>query len=557
MELLSRVAVISVSMARLAVALLQKDYGALPDVVGAMGPTYVKFGQALASRSDIVGRELAGALAALQDDLPPFPDDEAAAIVEQELPEVSCAIRGPPVAAASLCQVYRGWLRGREVAIKVQRPRIRQQVAADALLLRWAAGAVQGSGAIRADAVGAVDEFVERLFEEMDFENEAANLRRFRALYGKGGSAADVLPPPGVRVPELLDGLVSRRVLVMEWLQGEKLTERSIVSAADLPLVELGIRCTLSQLIETGVMHADPHGGNLLKLPPPPGQEGGSGGLAYLDFGLVSEVPQGVRDGLVGAVALLVFARDYPAVAALFGELMLIPLEVVEDPVEMRELAIALSAAAEATLVFPSEAEETTSSGSLRRTSAIPDVRFDQLLGALASMVPRFRFVLPPYFVNNARALGTLEGMARSADPSFNIVRVVYPFAIRRLLANPTGSPVLRTVVRRLASDCDGRLSLPKLLALLNDAATMSDLPRLRVAWDALTTREGRALAAGAISEALRRAIQGFFGWLPRAAAWLFRWRRRNNPTLSSGPRRSGGAAGAGPEQQPLIAGGA
>lgn len=110
------------------------------------------------------------------------------------------------------------------------------------------------------------------------------------------------LPPP----PQLLSGIpfsatiprrlccfssqllpprkVSTRVLVMEWLEGEKLTEDSIVPGEDLPLVELGIRCTLSQLIETGVMHADPHGGNLLKLP-------GGSGLAYIDFGIVSEVP--------------------------------------------------------------------------------------------------------------------------------------------------------------------------------------------------------------------------------------------------------------------------
>ena len=85
--------------------LLQRKYEGLPSAIGAMGPTYVKFGQALASRSDIVGIELAAALAALQDDLPPFPDSEARRTVDEELPEAHAALVGPPVAAASLCQV--------------------------------------------------------------------------------------------------------------------------------------------------------------------------------------------------------------------------------------------------------------------------------------------------------------------------------------------------------------------------------------------------------------------------------------------------------------------
>ena len=211
----------------------------------------------------------------------------------------------------------------------------------------------------------------------MDFEREAFNLGRFRGLYCEGGTAASSLPPPGVVVPEVLEGLVSPRVLVMEWIEGEKLTDganSSLVPKEDLPLVELGIRCTLSQLIETGVMHADPHGGNLLKLP-------GGAGLAYLDFGLVSDVPVQVRDGLVAAVALLVFSRDYAAVARLFGELMLIPPEVAADEAEMKELEKELSKVAAEVLVYPEG----------RR---IPDVRFDQLLGALAGIVPRFRSVM-------------------------------------------------------------------------------------------------------------------------------------------------------------------
>ena len=524
-----RAALVASTAARVVACLGRRDYGALVDVVGPLGPTYVKFGQALASRSDIVGPDIAAALGALQDDMGAFPDAEARAVVAGELPQVLEAFdaAGAPVAAASLCQVYKSVLPdGRQVALKVQRPGIAAQVAADAWLLRAAAGTLEATGAVKAKAVAAVDEFCSRIFEEMDFRREAANLRRFGALYGPGGS--HTLPGPGVTVPGLIPGLESRRVLVMEWLDGEKLTAgvKREVSAGDLPLVRLGIECTLSQLLETGVMHADPHGGNLLRRP--------DGSLAYLDFGLVSDVPAQVRDGLVSAVSLLVFSRDYPRVARLFGELMLIPPEVVSDEREMKALEEALERAARATLVYA-------------EGDVVPNVRFDQLIGALLGLVPRFKFVLPPYFVNNARALGTLEGMARSADPKFNILAVVYPYAVRRTLANPSQSPVVRSVVRALVSD-DGpggpQLSLKRLLRLAADVTALTGRSRLEVARDALHTKEGRTLCVEVLGAECRRgisrAVGGCGGWWRR----LFR-RQRGDPLVSAdGP--TGSLAGSG-----------
>lgn len=422
--------------------------------------------------------------------------------------------------------------------------------------------------------------------------NEAANIRRFDALYGPCGTSRHALPPPGfVRVPELFPEFpATRRVLVMEWLDGQRVmslcspsqklrTGQMKVSAsgdgddwseaeeaaheaarraASLPLIDLGIRCTLSQLIETGVMHADPHGGNLLRLH-------GSGDLAYLDFGLVSEVPPSVRDALVAAATLLVFSRDYEAVAGLFGDLALVPPEVIENEYEFEALTAALAAAAEATLIFPSDVRAATASASVgvanrgggaaagataggnrnagaaeaagtahdallrergRGRSAIPDVRFDQLLGALLALVPRFRFVLPPYFLNNARALGTLEGMARYSDPDFNILAVVYPFAVKRLLANPSGSPVLRRVLRQLLSDeKTGALSLVRLRDMVDDAAALTGVPRETIIRDALKTSNGLGLAAAVVLAGVRECIRVCVSLL--AAVTGLRWLRR------------------------------
>ena len=267
-ELMSRGLAGAGALANVARLYMKKDYINLAVCVESMGPTYVKFGQALASRSDLVGADLAMALERLQDDMAPAPLEQARAIVGAECPEALEVLDGGvAVAAASLCQVYRGKLAGREVAVKVQRPGIVALVAADSMLLRFAAKRLEQSGEVKAAAVDAVDEFASRIFEEMDFVNEAANIRRFDALYGPSGSARHALPPPGfVRVPGLLPEFpATRRVLVMEWLDGERVTSlvspkaRSDGVGADgsvTCLIDLGIRCTLSQLIETGVMHA-------------------------------------------------------------------------------------------------------------------------------------------------------------------------------------------------------------------------------------------------------------------------------------------------------------
>ena len=537
-QLARRTAEVIKAITTIGALLNSKRYEDLVPTIEKLGPTYVKFGQALASRADLVGEELAAELERLQDEMEPAPIELARAIVREECPEALPVLgSGQAIAAASLSQVYRGKIDGIEVAVKVQRPGIAARVAADAAILRTAAKLLEVTqGArLKARAVDAVDEFASRIFEEMDFVNEEANIRKFDGLYGPMGTNRKALPPPGyVRVPGLIPRLpATRRVLIMEWLDGQRVMslvsnrkssvdeddeledldeedecapmsweeKECVRKAASLPLIELGIRCTLSQLIETGVMHADPHGGNLLRL-----RE--TGELAYLDFGLVSEIPPTVRDGLVAAVTLLVFDRDYEAVAGLFGELQLVPTDVIENPYQFAALTTALREAAEATLSYPDDElglergeNETEEEARLRRAkSAVPDVRFDQLLGALLALVPKYRFLLPPYFLNNARALGTLEGMARTADPNFNILAIVYPFAVKRLLQNPTGSPVLRRVLRQLISNKrTGRMSLTRLKLMIEDAASLTGVSRMAIIASAMTTTAGWRLAVESV----------------------------------------------------------
>lgn len=237
---------------------------------------------------------------------------------------------------------------------------------------------------------------------------------------------------------------------------------------------------------------ADPHAGNLLKVQRPEGNQ-----LGYLDFGLLSTVPTQVRDGLICAVSYLVFAKDVEAVASLFGELQLLPADIMEDPDERAALTAAMQITLEQALVYEQSPDDSS--------TQIPTLKFDKLLDALTRLVPRFRFQLPPYFINNARAMSTLEGIARSLDPSFNVFQVMYPFALNKLLTNPTNSPVVDRTLQSLIRDKHSqRVDLATVAQLLKDSALITGFSSKRVLYDIMKTKGGRRLGITIAKEEAR-----------------------------------------------------
>ena len=232
------------------------------------------------------------------------------------------------------------------------------------------------------------------------------------------------------------------------------------------------------------------------------------------------------------AVARLLFDRNIGAVADLFTDLMLLPDDELRAGDTRCDLEAALTALADRVLVPPSTvrtgAGSTAAAGSAggggvtpaatNTASTLPTLRFDRLIAELAVLAPRFALQLPPYFLNNARALATLEGMARSADPSFDVLQAVYPFALRRLLADPTGSPRLRRTLDALTRDADGRIDLARVRRLVDEASGLSGRPRRSLLLEALRTPGGRRLGRDvvlAMAVALLRRIQ----WRPRRRA--------------------------------------
>lgn len=226
--------------------------------------------------------------------------------------------------------------------------------------------------------------------------------------------------------------------------------------------------------------------------------------LGYLDFGMMSTVDSSVRDALVCSVVLLVFARDVERVANLFGELQLLPDDVVNNPQEMKLLEQSLDKTFVEVLIYPDQESQVGDAGSTQ----IPSLRFDKLLDALTRLVPRFRFDLPPYFINNARALSTLEGIARSLDPTFSVLQVVYPYALNRLLRNPSGSSVVDDTLQRLIrSPVTGRIDRSQVGKLLDDAALITGFKRRKVLFDILKTRGGLRLTRMIVTESIEQRL--------------------------------------------------
>ncbi|RZO12369.1 MAG: AarF/ABC1/UbiB kinase family protein, partial [Synechococcus sp. MED-G135] len=382
-----------------------------------LGPAFIKAGQALSTRPDIIPPVLLEELAQLQDQLPGFDSDLAMACIEEDLgapiEEIFKDLEREPISAASLGQVHRGVLMsGQAVAVKVQRPGLREQITLDLYIVRNIAAWLNSNiGLIRSDLVALIDELGRRVFEEMDYLNEAANAERFRELHHQN---------PRIAVPAIYQDSTSRRVLTMEWIDGVKLTNLSAVRALGIDpddMVEVGVSCSLQQLLEHGFFHADPHPGNLLALE--------DGRLCYLDFGMMSEVSRESRTGLIQAVVHLV-NRNFAQLSKDF-----VTLGFLAEDVNLEPIVPAFES------VFSQALE-----------MGVNRMDFKSVTDDMSGVMYKFPFRVPPYYALIIRSLVTLEGIALSVDPEFKILGAAYPYFAQRLMEDP--DPQLRQSLKEM-----------------------------------------------------------------------------------------------------------
>ena len=282
-----------------------------------MGGVMIKLGQFLSSRVDVLPTEIPDELLDLQDEVPPVPTPLMFAILAQELGDWRskfAAIDETPLAAASLGQAYRAWLpaadgvsRGETVIIKVQRPHIEETVRIDLSALQVVAHWLMRYRPIarRANVPKLMDEFAVTLWEELDYESEADNAERFRAMYAKN---------PAVQIPHVYRELSTKRVIVLEDVTAIKLTDSEAMEAAGINphrVADLLLDVYFRQVFIEAFFHADPHPGNLFVKPL--GENRGDGKrpfrLVFIDFGMVGHVPDLVGENL-SIVLISVTQRD-------------------------------------------------------------------------------------------------------------------------------------------------------------------------------------------------------------------------------------------------------
>lgn len=412
------------------------------ELLAALGPAFIKAGQALSTRPDIVPPVLLEELAQLQDQLPGFDSALAMACIEEDLgasvDDIFASLEREPISAASLGQVHRGVLQGgQKVAVKVQRPGLREQITLDLYIVRnIAAWLNKNVRIIKSDLVGLIDELGSRVFEEMDYLNEAANAEKFKQLHSHN---------PSIAVPSIYPQATSRRVLTMEWIDGVKLTNLEAVKGIGIDpddMVSIGVNCSLQQLLEHGFFHADPHPGNLLALP--------DGRLAYLDFGMMSTVTREARTGLIQAVVHLV-NRNFGALSKDF-----VSLGFLSEEVDLTPIVPAFEG------VFGQALE-----------MGVSRMDFKAVTDDLSGVMYKFPFRVPPYYALIIRSLVTLEGIALSVDPDFKILGAAYPYFARRLMEDP--DPQLRRSLREMLFDGE-EFRWQRLDALVSSAALQDQL---------------------------------------------------------------------------------
>ncbi|KAL6582025.1 hypothetical protein OROMI_006039 [Orobanche minor] len=383
----------------------------LREIVTSLGPAYIKLGQALSIRPDILSPTAMTELQKLCDKVPSFPDDVAMTLLEDELGQpwynVYSELSSSPIAAASLGQVYKGRLKenGDLVAVKVQRPFVLETVTIDLFIIRNLGLVLRKLPQISIDVVGLVDEWAARFFEELDYVNEGENGILFAEMMRK-----DL---PQVVVPKTYQKYTARKVLTTQWIEGEKLSQSTESDVGEL--VNVGVICYLKQLLDTGFFHADPHPGNLIRT--------SDGKLAIVDFGLVTKLTNDQKYGMIEAIAHLIH-RDYGAIVKDFVKLGFIPEGANLEPI-LPVLAKVFDQALEG--------------------GGAKNINFQELASDLAQITFDYPFSIPPYFALIVRAIGVLEGIALVGNPDFAIVDEAYPYIAQRLLTDE--SPRLRSAL--------------------------------------------------------------------------------------------------------------
>ena len=399
-----------------------------------LGSAFIKLGQLLSARPDILPAGWVAELAALQDSVPAFSFAEVQTVLEQELGQ-RCAevidLDPDPLGAASLAQVHRASLRsGRQVVLKVQRPRLDRLFRLDLDVMQQVAAVLQRhpSWGRNRDWPAMARECRRVLLRELDFRVEAQYAARFRQQF---------LDDDRIRIPGVVWELSSRRVLCLDYLPGIKVNDRAALIEAGIDpsaVAEIGAASYLKQLVRFGFFHADPHPGNLAVA--------ADGALIYYDFGMMGLLSDALRLRL-GSMVRAAAARDSAALVEEMQAAGVIARGIDVGPVR-RLVRLMLNEA----LTPPFSANV-----------------IDKLSGDLYDLVYGQPFRLPVELIFVMRALSTFEGVGRSLDPAFSLVAIAKPYLLPLMTSSGSGSSdLLNEFGRQVGAISSRAVALPRRL---------------------------------------------------------------------------------------------
>ncbi len=411
------------------------------NVITDLGPCFIKLGQALSTRPDLVRQDWLTELTNLQDNLPPFEHEIALNIIEKELGSSANVLfedfPNKPIASASLGQVYKAKLSNNYyVAVKVQRPNLEFIIKRDVVILKLIANSLApllplnigvGIGEI-------IDEFGKALFEEINYEKEAKNALRFANLFKNN---------PQVFIPKVEKSFSSKKVITTSWIEGVKLKDRNEIEQNNLipsSFIRTGVISGLQQLFEFGYFHADPHPGNMFALK---GGTQNNGNIAYVDFGMMDSISDFDRLTLIKAIVHLI-NNEFLLLAKDFQK-----LGFLSDNQDLQSLVNPLKE-----VLGDSLGKE------------VGNFNLKEITDKFSKLMYAYPFRVPSRFALIIRAVVSQEGLALRLDPEFKIVSIAYPYIAKKLLTD--NSDEIVDILLQVIFDKEGRIQIDKLESLLN-----------------------------------------------------------------------------------------
>src|SRR3989338_732908 len=371
-----------------------------------LGPTFIKFGQILSNRSDLLPAELIVQLEKLQDSLPPQPGAISRQVIETELKkpleELFASYETEAFASASMAQVHKATLKtGEKVAIKVQRPEIRAMITEDIRIMYMLAAILERRiPSLKSfDPLGLVKNFEESILKELDFIHESVSIQRF---------ARNITDDPNdntTHVPTVYREYTTGKVLTMEFISGVKVTDSKILESNGYDRKEVAHKLAVTyikQVFEYGFFHADPHPGNILVLP--------DGHICFLDFGMMGSIlPRDIE--ILGNLFLSVRSKD---VAKIIRTLMR-----MSEVISIRDIR---------SLEY--EINEFVCNYSV---SSLHENEMSTVLLQLKDIIVLYDLKVPPHFFLLARSMVTIEGLIRNLDPGIDMLEIARPYLLKAI----------------------------------------------------------------------------------------------------------------------------